>query len=198
MPVTAEEVQEAEAEGVKVDLLVSPLRVMGNKEGQVVGLECIRNRLIEPDDGGRPRPVPIQGSEFVIEVDTVLPAVSQSPDTSFLPDILARSKWDLVEVEPKSLMTNVKGVFAVGDYTTGPRDVISVIADAHRASAAIHGYLQGTLRGEKGRCFKQAEWTIQQTATSMNCPAKRCRSYQQRSAARSKRRSSSASARKRP
>ncbi|MGD9367476.1 MAG: FAD-dependent oxidoreductase [Desulfobacteraceae bacterium] len=157
MPVTAEEVQEAEEEGVSVELLVSPLRVIGNKEGQVVGLECIRNRLIEPDDSGRPRPVPIQGSAFVLEVDTVLPAVSQSPDTSFLPDIFARSKWDLVEVDPKSLMTNVKGVFAVGDYTTGPRDVISVIADAHRASAAMHNYLHGALRGEKGRCCKQAE-----------------------------------------
>jgi NADPH-dependent glutamate synthase beta subunit-like oxidoreductase len=107
MPVTAEEVQEAEAEGVKVELLVSPLRVIGNKDGQVVGLECIRNRLIEPDGGGRPRPVPIEGSEFVLEVDTVLPAVSQSPDTSFLSDIFSRSKWDRVDVDPKSFMTNV-------------------------------------------------------------------------------------------
>jgi formate dehydrogenase (NADP+) beta subunit len=157
MPVTAEEVQEAEAEGVKVELLVSPLRVIGNKDGQVVGLECIRNRLIEPDGGGRPRPVPIEGSEFVLEVDTVLPAVSQSPDTSFLSDIFSRSKWDRVDVDPKSFMTNVKGVFAVGDYTTGPRDVISVIADAHRASAAIHCYLQGVPTKEKGRCLKPAE-----------------------------------------
>lgn len=156
MPVSAEEVQEAQEEGVKVELLVSPLRVIGNKEGRVVGLACIRNRLIEPDEGGRPRPVPIEGSEFVLEVDTVLPAVSQSPDTSFLPDIFSRSQWDRVEVDPESLMTNVKGVFAVGDYTTGPRDVISVIADAHRASAAIHAYLQGVLTGEKGRCLKQA------------------------------------------
>ncbi|MGD8837118.1 MAG: FAD-dependent oxidoreductase [Desulfobacteraceae bacterium] len=157
MPVTAEEVAEAEEEGVKVDLLVSPIRVIGNQEKEVVGLECIRNRLIEPDDSGRPRPVPIQGSEFVLEVDTVLPAVSQSPDTSFLPEIFSRSKWGLVEVDPKSLMTNIKGVFAVGDYATGPRDVISVIADAHRVSAAIHGFLQGALRAEKGRCFKQTE-----------------------------------------
>jgi formate dehydrogenase major subunit len=157
MPVTDEEIQEAEEEGVNVELLVSPVRVIGNHEEQVTGLECIRNRLIEPDDSGRPRPIPMKGSEFVLEADTVLPAVSQSPDTSFLPDIFSRSKWDLVEVDPQSFMTNVKGVFAVGDYTTGPRDVISVIADAHRVSAAIHGYLQGMLRGEKWRCFKQAE-----------------------------------------
>jgi formate dehydrogenase (NADP+) beta subunit len=157
MPVNAEEVQEAEEEGVKIELLVSPLRVIGNKEGQVVGLECIRNRLSEADEGGRPRPVPIYGSEFLLDVDTVLPAVSQSPDTSFLPDIFSRSKRDRVAVDPESFMTDVKGVFAVGDYTTGPRDVISVIADAHRASAAIHGYFEGLLRGEKGRLFKVAD-----------------------------------------
>jgi formate dehydrogenase major subunit len=157
MPVSAEEVAEAEEEGVKIDLLVSPLRVIGNKDRKVMGLECIRNRLIESDDSGRPRPVPIEGSEFVMDVDTVLPAVSQSPDTSFLPNIFSRSKRDRVEVDPSSFMTNVNGVFAVGDYTSGPRDVISVIADAHRASAAIHRYLQGLLVGEKGRCLKQAE-----------------------------------------
>jgi formate dehydrogenase major subunit len=90
-------------------------------------------------------------------VDTVLPAVSQSPDTSFLPDIFSRSKWDRVEVDPESFMTDVNGVFAVGDYTTGPRDVISVIADAHRVSAAIHGYFEGLLRGEKGRLLEVAD-----------------------------------------
>jgi formate dehydrogenase major subunit len=157
MPVSAVEIIEAEEEGVNIALLVSPLRVIGNKDGHVAGLECIRNRLIEPDNGGRPRPVPIEGSEFVLEVDTVLPAVSQSPDTSFLPKIFSRSKRDRVEVDPHSFMTNVKGVFAVGDYTSGPRDVISVIADAHRVSAAIHRYLQGMLVGENGCCLKPAE-----------------------------------------
>lgn len=145
MPVTAEEVEEAEEEGVKVELLVSPLRVIGNQNGQVAGLECIRNRnrLIEPDAGAGPRPVPIEGSEFVLEVDTVLPAVSQSPDTAFLSNLFSRSKYDRVAVDPVSFKTNVEGVFAVGDYVTGPRDVISVIGDAHRASASIHRYFQG-------------------------------------------------------
>jgi formate dehydrogenase major subunit len=156
MPVTAEEVDAAQEEGVKVELLVSPLRMMGDQAGAVVGLECIRNRLIEPEGDGRRRPVPIEGSEFVLEVDTVLPAVSQSPDTSFLSNLFSRSRWDRVEVDPISLMTNVEGVFAVGDYTTGPRDVISVIADAHRVSASIHRYLQGRLREEQGRFFEAA------------------------------------------
>ncbi len=157
MPVTAEEVAEAEKEGVKVKLLVSALRVMGDPAGQVIGLECIRNRLIEPDTGGRPRPAPINGSEFILEVDTVLPAISQSPDTAFLPNIFSRSKWDRVEVDPESFMTNVQGVFAVGDYVTGPRDVISVIADAHRVSASIHHYLQGRPIAEQVQSLKAAE-----------------------------------------
>jgi formate dehydrogenase major subunit len=130
---------------------------MGNQEGEVVGLECIRNRLVQPDGDGRPRPVPIEGFELILEVDTVLPAVSQSPDTSFLSNLFSRSRWDRVEVDPTSLMTNVKGVFAVGDYTTGPRDVISVIADAHRASASIHRYLQGMLKGERGRSLEAGQ-----------------------------------------
>jgi formate dehydrogenase major subunit len=123
-----------------------------------MGLECTRNRLVEPDAGGRPQPLPIEGSEFVLAVDTVLPAVSQSPDTSFLSDLFSRSKWDRVDVDPKSLMTNVEGVFAVGDYITGPRDVISVIADAHRVSASIHRYLQRLHRGrEQGRSLPAPE-----------------------------------------
>lgn len=157
MPVTAEEVEEAEEEGVKVELLVSPLRVIGNPHGQVVGLKCIRNRLGEPDAGGRRRPIPIEGSEFVLEVDTVLPAVSQSPDTAFLSNLFSRSKWDRVEVDPVSFMTHVEGIFAVGDYVTGPGDVISVIADAHRASASIHRYLKGLPIGEQGLCSEAAE-----------------------------------------
>jgi formate dehydrogenase major subunit len=155
MPVSAEELKEAEEEGVNIELLVSPLEVIGNENGQVVGLKCIRNRLVEPDAGGRPKPVPIEGSEFVLKADTVLPAVSQSPDTSFLSNIFSRSKWDRVEVDPKSLMTNVEGIFAVGDYITGPRDVISVIADAHRVSASIHNYLHGRFK-EETKCCLQA------------------------------------------
>jgi formate dehydrogenase (NADP+) beta subunit len=153
MPVSAEEMEEAEEEGVKIELLVSPLRVIGNRDGKVAGLACIRNRLADPDAGGRPRPVPIEGSEFVLEVDTVLAAVSQSPDTSFLSNIFSRSPWDRVEVDPISLMTNVDVVFTVGDYITGPRHVISVIADAPRVSASIHRYLQGPLEKENGYCL---------------------------------------------
>jgi NADPH-dependent glutamate synthase beta subunit-like oxidoreductase len=157
MPVSAEEVVEAEEEGVRIEFLVSPVRVIGDSDGRVTGLACVRNRLSTSDAGGRPRPVPIEGSAFVRPVDTVLPAVSQSPDTSFLPDVFSRSGLERVEVDPITFMTNVPGVFAVGDYTTGPRDVISVIADAHRVAASIRRYLEGpTETGERDLAFKPA------------------------------------------
>ncbi len=149
MPVTAEEIEEAEEEGVKVELLVSPVRIVGDSAGRVVGLECIRNRLGGADAGGRPRPVPIAGSEFLLEVDAVLPAVSQSPDVSFLSNVFSRSRWDTVEVDSTTYMTNVEGVFAVGDYVTGPTDVISVIADGHLAAAAVRRYLRDDATGKR-------------------------------------------------
>ena len=157
MPVTAEEIAEAEEEGVNVDLLVSPVRIIGDSDGNVVGLECIRNKLGGSDAGGRARPVPIEGSEFILVVDTILPAVSQSPDVSFLSNVFSRSKWDTVEVDPENYMTNVAGVFAVGDYVTGPSDVISVIADGHLAAASIHNYFQGnTIKKQIGNSIKTA------------------------------------------
>ena len=157
MPVSAEEVFEAEEEGVQFEFLVSPVRIIGDSDGRVTGLACIRNRLSSPDSGNRPRPVPIEGTEFLLPVDMVLPAVSQSPDTSFLPNVFSCSKGERVEVDPTTFMTNVAGVFAVGDYITGPRDVISVIADAHQVAASIRGYLEGPDEsGEKSFAFKPA------------------------------------------
>ncbi len=157
MPVTAEEIEEAEVEGVEVELLASPVRILGDESGRVVGLECIRNRLGEPDASGRPRPIPIEGSEFVVEADVVLPAVGQSPDLSFLPEVFERTARDRLEVDGDTLMTNVPGVFAGGDYITGPRHVISVIADGHRVAASIHRYLQGGEREEAKGALEAAD-----------------------------------------
>lgn len=143
--VTREEVEEAEEEGVKIEYLVSPLRVLDTDGGRVGALECERNRLGEADASGRRRPIGIPGSEFVLNVDTVIPAVSQAPDTSFLPleAGLELSRWERLAVDPTTFMTSVSGVFAVGDFITGPRDVIEVIADARRTAASIDRYLSG-------------------------------------------------------
>jgi formate dehydrogenase major subunit len=87
----------------------------------------------------------VDGSEFEIEIDILIPAVSQSPDISFLPEEIGLeiSKWDRLAVNPETFETNVPGIFAGGDFITGPRDVIRVIADGRRAALSIHSFLSG-------------------------------------------------------
>ncbi len=150
MPVDERELEEAEIEGIKINYLTSPVEVLAADGKKVVGIRCIRNRLGEPDDSGRRRPIPIEGSEFEIPCDVVIPAVSQSPDISFLPEEvgLEVSKWDRLVVDPDTFQTNVPGIFAGGDFVTGPRDVIRVIADGRRAAVSIDLYLS---RGKEPR-----------------------------------------------
>ncbi|MDP2935450.1 MAG: FAD-dependent oxidoreductase [Dehalococcoidia bacterium] len=140
-----EEIHEAEEEGVHFHYLTSPLRVVSNDGLRVGGLECQRNELGEPDASGRRRPVPVPGSEYILPIDNLIPAVSQSPDMSFLPEEIGLevSRWDRLVVDQQSFMTSQPGVFAIGDFITGPRDVINVIADGHRAAASVDIYLRG-------------------------------------------------------
>jgi NADH-quinone oxidoreductase subunit F len=100
-------------------------------------------RLGEPDASGRRRPVPISGSEFSVEADTVIAAVGQAPDLSFLPpdSALERTKWETLVVDSNRLSTNVTGIFAGGDFVTGPGMVIDAIAGGRRAAIAIDKYL---------------------------------------------------------
>ncbi len=143
MPVDERELEEAEIEGIRINYLTSPVEVLTDDGQRVTGIRCIRNRLGEPDESGRRRPVPVEGSEFGIPCDMVIPAVSQSPDISFLPEEvgLEVSKWDRLVVDPDTFQTNIAGIFAGGDFVTGPRDVIRVIADGRRAAVSIDLYL---------------------------------------------------------
>ena len=102
-------------------------------------------RLGEPDQSGRRRPVVITGSEFFVEADTVVAAVGQAPDLSFLPgdSALERTRWETLVVDSNTLATNVSGVFAGGDFVTGPGMVIDAIAAGRRAAIAIDKYLKG-------------------------------------------------------
>jgi NADPH-dependent glutamate synthase beta subunit-like oxidoreductase len=145
MPVDHRELEQVEEEGIKIHYLTSPIQVLSKDGLSVSGLRCIRNRLGEPDKDGRRRPIPIDGSEFEIDIDLLIPAVSQSPDISFLPDAIGLeiSKWDRLAVDPETFEANVRGIFAGGDFVTGPRDVIRVIADGRRAALSIHSYLSG-------------------------------------------------------
>ena len=145
MPVDPEELEQVEEEGIKVYYLTSPIQVLSRDGVKVSSVRCIRNRLGEPDKGGRRRPIPIEGSEFELDIDLLIPAVSQSPDISFLPEEIGLeiSKWARLIVNPETFETNVQGLFAGGDFITGPRDVIQVIADGRKAALSIHSYLSG-------------------------------------------------------
>ncbi len=144
MPITDVEYNEALDEGVQVNFLVSPSRVVSDN-WKVTGLQCIRMRLGEPDASGRRRPVPISGSEFLVEVDNVIAAVGQAPDLSFLPpdSALERTRRERLAVDNNRLATNVPGVFAGGDFAFGPGMVIEAIAAGRRGAMAIDKYLKG-------------------------------------------------------
>jgi NADPH-dependent glutamate synthase beta subunit-like oxidoreductase len=143
MPVDLRELEEVEEEGIQVNFLTQPIQVFSKDGTNVSGVRCIRNRLGEPEKDGRRRPIPVEGTEFDIDIDLLIPAVSQSPDISFLPEEIGLeiSKWDRLSVNPETFETNVHGIFAGGDFITGPRDVIRVIADGRRAAVSIHHYL---------------------------------------------------------
>jgi NADPH-dependent glutamate synthase beta subunit-like oxidoreductase/ferredoxin len=145
MPVDLRELEQVEEEGIKVYYLTTPIAVLSKDGSRISGVRCIRNRLGEPEQDGRRRPIPIEGSEFDLAVDLLIPAVSQSPDISFLPEEIGLeiSKWARLVVNPETFETNIHGIFAGGDFVTGPRDVIRVIADGRRAALSIHAYLSG-------------------------------------------------------
>jgi NADPH-dependent glutamate synthase beta subunit-like oxidoreductase len=145
MPVDPRELEQVEEEGIKVNYLTQPIQALSKDGAKVSGVQCIRNRLGEPEKDGRRRPIPIEGSEFEVDIDLLIPAVSQSPDISFLPEEIGLeiSKWDRLAVNPETFETNVHGIFAGGDFVTGPRDVIRVIADGRKAAFSIHSYLSG-------------------------------------------------------
>ncbi|MBN1692725.1 MAG: indolepyruvate ferredoxin oxidoreductase subunit alpha [Dehalococcoidales bacterium] len=143
MPAIADEVNEAEHEGVKLTILSGPNKVVV-KDGKVAGLECIKMKLGEPDASGRRRPVPVAGSEFVVETGLIIAAVGEEPDLAFMTgdDGKAISKG-YIKADPVTLETNVKGVFAGGDVVTGAATVIQALAAGRKAAKSIDKYLKG-------------------------------------------------------
>ncbi|MDO8568762.1 MAG: FAD-dependent oxidoreductase [Dehalococcoidales bacterium] len=143
MPAYDCEVDEAEKEGIKLDTLVAPVKVLTGDE-KVTGLQCIRTQVAEPDASGRGRPVPVKGSEFNIEADSIILAISQAVDKSALPRELEFTSSGTVAVDPVTLQTNIDGVFAGGDLVAGPGDVIASIAAGKEAADSIKRYLEGS------------------------------------------------------
>ena len=142
MPARVEEVHHAEQEDIIFQLLTNPVRILGTSDGWVRGLECVRMELGEPDASGRRKPVPIPGSEFVIECDLVIEAIGTKANpllTSTTPD-LKLNKWGYIEVDDKGA-TSKPGVYAGGDITRGSATVILAMGDGKRAAASMHEYL---------------------------------------------------------
>ncbi|HQG30670.1 MAG TPA: NAD(P)-binding protein [Deltaproteobacteria bacterium] len=140
MPAALEEIEEAEEEGIKMNFLVAPVRVVG-ENGKVTGIECQRMELGEPDASGRRRPVPVKGSEFIVECDSIVPAIGQSADLGFLPKDISLSKWKTIDVDPFTFATNVPGVFAGGDAQTGAATVVQAVNAGKEAAISINRYL---------------------------------------------------------
>ena len=143
MPARVEEIENAEAEGVIFDFLVNPVEFIGDENGYVRGMKLIRMELGEPDESGRRRPVPIEGSEFVYDCDTIVIAIGQGPNPLALSTIkgLKLNKWGYIEADMETGKTSIKGVFAGGDIVTGEATVIEAMGFGRRASIAIDKYL---------------------------------------------------------
>jgi NADH-quinone oxidoreductase subunit F len=136
------EIKEAEEEGVKIEFLVAPKRILG-ENGKVTGIECVRMELGEPDESGRRRPVPIQGSEFTIKIGTVIMAIGQFPNTDFLPETVEITEKRTIVADLFTLETSSPGIFAGGDAVSGAATLLEAIMAGKRAAVSIHLYLRG-------------------------------------------------------
>jgi glutamate synthase (NADPH/NADH) small chain len=143
VPARAEEVHHAEEEGIIFDFLTNPVEVLGNGEGWVSGLKCIRMELGEPDSSGRRRPVPIEGSEYSIEMDTVVMALGTRPNPLVFADApgLERTRWGTVACDETTGRTKMERVWAGGDIVTGAATVISAMGAGRIAATDIDAYL---------------------------------------------------------
>jgi NADH-quinone oxidoreductase subunit F len=144
MPADEDEIEEAVKEGIQIHYLVAPTRIIISN-GKVAGVECQRMRLGDVDAGGRRKPVPIKDSEFIIELDALIPAIGQETDLSFLPSNngIKVTDWNTIKVEKAILRTGDAAVFAGGDVVTGPATVIEAMGAGKVAAEAIHKYLRG-------------------------------------------------------
>jgi heterodisulfide reductase subunit A len=139
MPAILEEVDEGIREGVRIHFLSSPVKIIEGGE-KAVGLECIRMRLAEPDERGRRKPIPIEGSTYRVATDTIIAAIGQRADRKFLKG-LEGNRDGTVRVDLKTGETSMKGLFAGGDVVTGPGWAIDAIAAGKKGAEAIHRYL---------------------------------------------------------
>jgi NADH-quinone oxidoreductase subunit F len=144
MPAAKEEIEEVLREGIDLQLLVAPVKVVSDN-GRLTAIDCIKMKLGDIDASGRRRPVPIEGSEFTLEIDTLIPAIGQQPDLDRLAPHsgLTLSRWGTIDVDPETFQTADEGVFAGGDVVTGPSTVVQAMAHGKIVSRMIHNHIQG-------------------------------------------------------
>ncbi len=142
MPARREEIENAEEEGIEFKFLTNPTKLVGNEKGWVKSMECIQMELGSPDESGRRRPVPVKGSEFSIDADTVVVAIGRTPNPIIQTTTggLQVTKWGTI-VADENGKTSIDGVYAGGDIVTGEATVISAMGAGKRAAKAIHEYL---------------------------------------------------------
>jgi glutamate synthase (NADPH/NADH) small chain len=142
MPARIEEVHHAKQEGIEFHILQSPKRVIGDENSHVTAIECLKYRLGEPDESGRRRPIPIEGSEFTLDVDTVIIAIGNmaNPLIRQTTPGLEFNKWGNIVVN-ENCRTSMEGVYAGGDIVLGAATVILAMGQGRIAAAAINQYL---------------------------------------------------------
>ncbi len=143
LPAREEEVENAEEEGIIFRLLNNPTKFIGDETGWVRGMECIKMKLGEPDSSGRRRPIPLEGSEFIMDVDTVIVAIGQSPNPLIQRTTqgLEVTKWGTIVTQEETGVTTKEGVYAGGDVVSGAATVISAMGAGKKAAKSMHEYI---------------------------------------------------------
>ena len=144
MPARSAEIHHAEEEGIELMLLTNPVQYIGDDRGRLTQMECLRMELGEPDDSGRRRPVPVKGSEFLIDTDLVIVAVGSgaNPLLTSSTDDMQLNRWGYITADPDTGKTSKKGVWAGGDIVTGAATVILAMGAGRKAADSIHKYLE--------------------------------------------------------
>ncbi|MBU0488888.1 MAG: FAD-dependent oxidoreductase [Bacteroidetes bacterium] len=151
MPANPIEIHESKIEGVDYHLLTAPIRVNKDAEGKVKSITCLKMELGEPDSSGRRRPLPVDGSEYDIEINYILAAIGQKTIVNFVDDVnrhtdfgeLKINKWGDLDTDPQTLQSGVKRIFAAGDGVTGPATLIQAVGQARVAARSVHQFLMG-------------------------------------------------------
>ena len=156
MPARVDEIHHGEEEGLQFKFLTNPIKILGDEKGWVIGLECVKMELGEPDESGRRRPIPVKGSEFVLNVECVIMAIGNGPNPlipSTTPDLQV-NKWGNIVADLETCKTNKEGVFAGGDIVTGAATVILAMGAGKKAAKAIDEYVRSKKPDATMSCCK--------------------------------------------